>query len=323
MTSMNVMITGASGFLGGTISRTIKAQCERLVVCVRPDDRAAKTYSDRRCSFRLPDQRFARVVAEEKPEWLIHCAGSASVRASFADPDADRRGNVDVTEFVFRTLARHSPATRVINLSSAAVYGQPASLPITLETPANPVSPYGIHKRECEWIAQQYGDQNGIQSINLRIFSSYGPGLQKQVLWDIYNKAMAGPTVSLFGDGTETRDFIYSRDVALLVTRLINHPRSADAPITRCLNLASGKSVQIRELASLFLEKIGSRAELRFTGEHAVGDPRHWAVDTTPLAEFGFHPPPTSLNQGLAIYARWIRSLTGNADADRILAAAG
>ena len=322
MTPMSVMVTGASGFLGGTIARVVRARCKRLIVCAKPGDFDAQRISDRRLCFRLPDQRFASVVAQEKPTWLIHCAGSASVRASFADPAGDRRATVGVTEFIYRTLAKHSPKTRVINLSSAAVYGQPASLPITLDTPAIPISPYGVHKRECELISERFGDREGIETVNLRIFSSYGPGLRKQVLWDIYKKAMAGQTVSLFGDGTETRDFIFSRDVATFVNQMMHRPESAERPKTLYVNLASGRSVQIRDLATLFLRQIGSDAELCFSNEHAVGDPRHWAVDASPLDEFGFAPAPTSLSEGLSIYARWIRSLTGNADADRILAAA-
>jgi UDP-glucose 4-epimerase len=322
MAPQTVLVTGASGFLGGTISRAVKAHCDRLVVCAHRDDLAAKIYSDRRACYRLPDPRLIDLIAQERPSWLIHCAGSASVRASIADPKADRRANVGVTEFLFATLARNSPQTRVINLSSAAVYGQPKALPISLETVPAPVSPYGIHKRECEQIAERYGSQYGIATANLRIFSSYGPGLRKQVLWDIYKKSLAGHTISLFGDGTETRDFIFSRDIASVVVRIIREEDFAAGGVTRYLNLASGRSVQIGDLASQFLETMGIRAKLRFTGESAAGDPKHWSVDAAPLAEYGLETP-TPLDEGLSIYTRWIRSLKGNADADRTLAAAG
>ncbi|OYP37524.1 NAD-dependent epimerase/dehydratase family protein [Rhodopirellula sp. MGV] len=322
MAPKSVLVTGASGFLGATIGRVLRPHCDRLIYLTGSENPTSASLSDRQCAFRLPDQRLASVLATEQPTWVIHCAGSASVRLSVEDPKADFRNNVLVTESLYDAIAKHSPNTNVVNLSSAAVYGQPARLPITLSTPVSPVSPYGKHKRQCELLTEQYRSRFGIHTVNLRIFSSYGPGLRKQVLWDIFQKAKRGPEVALFGDGTETRDFVFSRDIANLICELVTTPNSQVQHQPGYINVATGKSVEIKTIARLFLKQLGLHRTLRFSGERASGDPPHWSVELPANNAYQLSDT-TRLEDGLAIYATWVRAITESTDADRVLAAAG
>jgi nucleoside-diphosphate-sugar epimerase len=131
-----------------------------------------------------------------------------------------------------------------------------------------------------------------------------------------------GDPITLFGDGTETRDFVFSRDIANLVCKLVHaSPRRIEAQ-PHHINVASGRSVQIKEVARMLLHQLGSQCGLQFSGQRSPGDPSRWSVDLQDQGEFSLtHPTP--LEQGLAIYARWIRSITENNDADRVLATAG
>ena len=92
------------------------------------------------------------MLQEESPHVLVHCAGRASVGISFEDPLADFHGNSVLTYSILDSLRLHAPACRFINLSSAAVYGNPSALPVTEDTAIAPISPYGFHKLQTEFV---------------------------------------------------------------------------------------------------------------------------------------------------------------------------
>ncbi len=217
MLRQTLMVTGAGGFIGRAITESLCRERYRVVACVSPNSTVKFTRGIPVYRMSLPNEHLGDLVARERPRWLIHCAGSASVGASLQDPTQDWKANVGVTSELYGALAKYSPETNVVFMSSAAVYGQPSVLPITEATPVAPISPYGLHKRTCELIGSDYERRFGMKCINLRIFSAYGPGLQKQVLWDIYRKATAASTVLLDGTGQETRDLIHVNDIARLI----------------------------------------------------------------------------------------------------------
>ncbi len=312
------MVTGAGGFLGNAIAQSLVALGHRVIACVSPATALSRTTATRVCRFHFPDSKFNRLVAMEQPAWLIHCAGSASVAASIRDPLQDWQTNVAGTASVYDAFDRYSPETRIVFLSSAAVYGQPQVFPITEETPVAPISPYGEHKLACEQLGIELNNRSGIEVTNLRIFSAYGAGLEKQVLWDMYRKSMQSTTVTLEGDGTETRDLIYVSDIVRVVNRLVR----SEQQVVKLLNVASGKSIDIANLAKQFFHALGIQRELCFTGHRSPGVPARWSIATNLLERLDMLPQIT-LNDGLAKYVDWLRYQEGGSDARRALAAAG
>jgi len=248
----------------------------------------------------------------ETPDYVVHCAGAASVGASIANPSHDHASNVALTRKLYACIAAASPRTRVLFMSSAAVYGQPEQLPINESTQCKPMSPYGLHKLECEEIGLWFRENDGMRITNLRIFSAYGPGLKKQVLWDTYQKSLKGDCVELGGDGTETRDFVYIRDLTNLVTKIVKNSNWNE----NLINVASGETVTIRALAEMFLSELGYRGQLRFSGTIPIGSPRFWTADNSKILGL-------ALEDGLREYVRWIRDAKGTFDSNRILARAG
>lgn len=178
MQNNKIIITGASGFIGKHLWQYFNANEYSVIACTNSDaEEAAPATIIHRTP--LPNPHFATLIEEEKPNYLIHCAGSASVSDSFINPQNDFYRNVVVTEFVLNTLKNHSPSTKMIFLSSAAVYGNPLELPIRVNTPINPISPYGFHKSLCEINCKKYHQLFDIPLTIARIFSVYGPGLKK------------------------------------------------------------------------------------------------------------------------------------------------
>jgi len=300
-----IVVTGAAGFIGRHVAMALRAAGHEVVGSVRSPDGALAEQMPL-WTQSLPNASLANRLEEFQPDWLVHCAGSSHVGRSFENPPADFEQNVSLTHFLYETLARVSPRTHTVLLSSAAVYGQPAELPITEATPAAPLSPYGFHKYLAEVTAQQWHQEAGLSTLILRVFSAYGPGLRKQVLFDIYQKSRAGKVIELAGSGDEQRDFIHISDLVRTISWAIeNRPAGY-----QLLNFASGRSITIRELAERFLSELNWRGTLRFNRVNPPGMPTTWRAAPTRLQALGLLPQ-VGLEEGLSDYANWLLTQEG------------
>ncbi len=305
--SQTVLITGAGGFIGTHLWRFLQDQGYRVQAMVSTPDAPACTLAadgDAILCGRLPEVHLDEVLAE-KPAFCVHLAGGASVPASLADPSQDFHNAVVATEALMAALQRHSPDTRTVFLSSAAVYGNPACLPITEDCRIDPISPYGHHKRMAELTCLKYQRLYGQPVSILRPFSIYGPGLRKQLFWDIFRKWKHDDDVALFGDGQETRDFLHIHDLLAA----IHLSMLAAAFEGEAINVASGQETSIREAATCLLTALeqatGVAKPLRFTGQAKPGDPTRWHVDIAALSALGPFAA-MSLEDGLTDTAQWL-----------------
>lgn len=299
-----VLITGVAGFIGRYVSRYFAQQgWEVIGTDNAPPENAPlanlKTYT----SLQLPDPELQTLVQQHLPQVVIHCAGRASVGLSVADPIADFYGNPALTLEVLNTLRLNAPDCRFIFLSSAAVYGNPSSLPVSEDQPPAPLSPYGFHKLQGEQLCQEFCRVYGLPTASVRIFSAYGPGLRRQVMWDICHKITTGEPIRLQGTGQESRDFVHALDIAraLLIV-------AQAAPMQgEVYNLATGREVTIGELARLLLMALECDRPLSFDGMVPVGNPLNWQADLRKLQGLGF-VPQVPLEQGVKIFANWCRA---------------
>lgn len=248
----------------------------------------------------LPSPAFAELLLRTQPAALIHCAGRASVAHSLTDPAADFRDGTVLTFEVLEALRRHAPRCRFVLLSSAAVYGNPRTLPVTEEHPCAPLSPYGYHKRQGELLCEEFARLFAVPATAVRIFSAYGPGLRRQVVWDICRQALTQPELRLRGTGGESRDFIHAADVARALRCVVQN-----APCTgEIYNLASGIETTIAELADRILRQLGRDIPAYFDRAQTPGDPLHWRADIARLRALG-DEPRVPLERGLESFATW------------------
>ena len=278
---MTTLVTGHRGFLGGYIARRLREQGEHVVGAGRPD-------------VELPSQQFGELLARSRAGLVVHCAGPASVPRSIEDPSGDRQGSVEV----LRTLLPQLGSTRLLLVSSAAVYGDPDWLPVSEDAPLAPVSPYGVHRAEAEKLALQ----SGVPVVIARVFSAYGERLRRQVLWDIARRTLAGGPVQLSGTGEETRDFVHARDVAAAIGAIAGRAAFEG----EIVNIGTGVETPIVRLAELITTELGG-GDVRFTGAVRPGDPARWRADISRLRALGFEPA-TSIEDGVRAYARWVRA---------------
>jgi UDP-glucose 4-epimerase len=301
-----VFITGVAGFLGSHMARHFSSlgwkihgtdACDAEAV----SDLGLTTFH----SARLPDGRLGEWIGSAQVDLLVHCAGRASVPLSMTNPTEDFEGNTRVVQDLLESCRAIGFSGGVLLMSSAAVYGNPDAMPVGEDAKVRPVSAYGYHKRQAELLFEEYARIFGLKTGVLRIFSAYGAGLRRQVLWDLSEKILSGsgPLV-LQGTGAETRDFIHASDVARAAA-LIAERGAMEGEV---YNVASGEEMPIRRLAALLCESLGVERELKDSGRLPDGVPARWLADISRLRALGFEPS-VSFPDGVAEFAAWARTL--------------
>jgi dTDP-glucose 4,6-dehydratase/UDP-glucose 4-epimerase len=248
---------------------------------------------------------FNTIFKSHRFDWCINCSGAASVPASLNNPARDFELN---SHNVFRLLSaikEYSPSCRFLNLSSAAVYGNPDSLPVSETSHCQPVSPYGYHKQYSEMICEEFFRFFNVPTCSLRIFSAYGEGLQKQLFWDLHKKTLSNESIVLFGTGEETRDFIYIKDLVRLI-EIVCEKGSFEGD---ALNAANGQEISIAEAVETFYQFYPKKIDCFFGGNIRQGDPSKWVADITKINEMGFSPQ-YSLKEGLFHYFQWVQKFS-------------
>ena len=298
------LITGAAGFLGRFVSRHFAERgWMTLGIDNTPPENAPLANLSAYYQLHLPDKKLISILRENQPDTCIHCAGRSSVAWSFSDPASDFLSNAVLPLEILEACRIHAPGCRFINISSAAVYGNPEVLPVSEDAKPAPISPYGFHKLQSEQICKEYHQVFGIPTASVRIFSAYGPGLRRQVLWDICQKALSSKRVLLQGTGRESRDFIHAHDIARALM-VVSESALMEGEV---YNLASGQETTISRLASILLSVLQYDGDIAYDGQIPVGVPVNWKADITRLSTLGFEPS-ILLKQGAEAFALWCRS---------------
>jgi UDP-glucose 4-epimerase len=298
---MKLLVTGAGGFIGQAVVDHFRSIDWLVYGVSRTIDGLPQQPHTTWYPMTLPDNGFVRMLRESRPDLLVHAASSAIVRQSVDGPLEDFERSVRVWAHVLEAVRCSGISCRVILLSSAAVYGDPISLPIDETQPIRPVSPYGYHKKICEEIAEYYARLYDVAVCSLRIFSAYGPRLRRQVIWDICHKALTGNSIELMGTGDESRDFIYVSDVARAIADIAERGDFRAG----VYNVASGVSTTIRDVAEKIVQALGTNNAIHFNGDRRAGDPLYWQASVSKLASLGW-VCQVPLNEGLAAYVQWV-----------------
>lgn len=295
---MNILIVGCNGFIGTKLFTYFSGRKYNVTGCA-----IQKINAD---TFLLNADlsNLSEVFEVGNFDVCINASGSSTVNFSMLHEAKDYELNVLNVEKILEAIKLHQPDCKFINLSSAAVYGNPATLPIKETAATFPISPYGKHKLVSEQLLKKYAQQHKLNTLSLRVFSVYGNGLKKQLFWDIYQKTLQGSSIQLYGSGNETRDFIHSDDLMQAIELLMLNATFDGRPI----NVGSGNETTIRHAAQLMLNNLLPGYEIKFTGVQNNADPQHWKADITELNALGFIPE-TTLELGLKKYATWLSEL--------------
>lgn len=301
----NVLVTGVAGFIGRHVACLFSSQGYEVIGIdvLSPEDVSLRSLNlDKYFQLQLPDAKLGEILEHYEIEACIHCAGRASIAESVSNPASDFYSGVPTTFEILNELRLHKPRCIFVFLSSAAIYGNPASLPVSETAAVNPISPYGFHKLQCELLCKEFSRVYGLRTASLRIFSAYGPGLRRQVVWDIFQKAQTNPVLSLQGTGNESRDFVHAEDISDAIMIVIKNGLF-DGEV---YNVATGREVKISELAEIILASSGITKKIEFDGIVPIGVPQNWRADISKLQGLGFSPS-IALEKGIADFVDWCR----------------
>lgn len=212
------------------------------------------------------------------PGVVYHLAGGASVGASLAAPREDFSRTVEATAELVEWIRTRAPEVPVVAVSSAAVYGDAWTTPIPVSAAPSPHSPYGAHKAAMESLLVGHARSFGLQVAIVRLFSVYGPGLEKQLIWDLCCRlAVGGDTLRLGGSGAEQRDFLYIDDAVSMIEAAASAATSEPA----VFNGGTGHACTVRELAETLISLWPAGVALQFDGIRRPGDPWNLVADLT------------------------------------------
>ncbi len=295
---MVTLVTGGAGFIGSNLVEALK---EAVVV----DDfsTAGKLSSDfvKSSGARVfkGDINDAKLLKEALAgvDTVYHQAAVASVPRSIKDPLTTNRANVSGTLSLLVACV-DAGVKNVVFASSSSVYGDTPTLPKVETMQPNPKSPYAVSKLAGEHYIRVFGELYGLKAASLRYFNVFGPRQNPEseyaaVVPRFTKAAFANEPLTIFGDGSQTRDFTYVKDVV--------EANKKAAGKSGIFNIAGGKQVTIKSLAERIIELTGSKSDIKYLPERA-GDIKHSLADIS-LAKKGLGwAPKYTLEQGLKEY---------------------
>jgi len=275
----NILVTGGAGFIGShVVDRLMDEGCKVTVL----DNLSAGAMENIRqqmgkesFNFIKGDVRDEAAVREavRGVDAVIHLAALISVEESVKQPLTYRQVNVAGTVNLLKA-AVGGGVRRFIYVSSTAVYGEPEALPLREEYSTHPLSPYAESKLAGEQYCQAYHNNHDLSTAVLRLFNVYGPrqrqGSYGGVITRFVNSGLGGKALTIYGDGEQTRDFIYVGDV---VEAIIHAVECEDAE-GETLNICTGKPTSINQLALDVKTLLGKNLETRYA-QARVGDIKH------------------------------------------------
>lgn len=298
---MKILVIGSKGFIGTNLSITFRETYSYEVFeCDVSVDYDKKNYY----LIDATNADYHRLFELYKFDICINCSGAASVGDSLVNPLRDFTLNTYNVFKILDAIRLYQPKCRLINLSSAAIYGNPQELPIVENANSHPISPYGLHKLQAEMILKEFYTHYGVGNCSLRIFSAYGSGLRKQLFWDIFQKAKLAAQIELYGTGEESREFIHVKDIAAAIHCCIENAAFEGEAI----NVANGNETTISQAVQTFLSFFPKHKQVSFNGQVKVGDPLYWKADVSALKNMGYMPA-VNLPSGLQNYFKWVSHL--------------
>ncbi len=316
---MRYFVTGAAGFIGSTLVDRLLAEGHNVVGIDNLSGGVAANLEQAHRRNRLGPGRFtllttdlqapelASIVAGTNPDAVFHLAAQVDLRASVSDPQFDARSNVLGTINVLEASRRAGVQRFVYAASGGSRYGAPSRLPVDETAQVHPLSPYAAAKVAGEMYVHAYAGMYGIAPICLGLANVYGPRQNPHgeagVIAVFGSRMISGRPVTVYGDGTATRDYVYVDDVADAFVR------AGQAPLTTVgtYNIGTGRQATVAEVHRLIAAVLDG-ASMPCYAAARTGELDAIALDATKAErELGWKPA-VDLVEGIQRTMQWLRA---------------
>jgi UDP-glucose 4-epimerase len=310
---MRTLVTGGSGFIGSAVVDRLAGAGHQVTVLDDLSTGRRENLADALASGRvelaeadLAGPELAGVVAEARPEVVYHLAAQIDVRRSVSDPLHDARVNVLGTIALAKAALEAGCRRLVFASSGGTVYGEPdpPDLPIDERYPPRVTNPYGVSKRSAEDYLASFAELHGLEPVSLRLGNVYGPRQDPHgeagVVAIFCDRLLADEPVTIFGDGRQTRDYVFVEDVVDAFVAGGGHP---DAPGAR-VNIGTGVETSVLELYDALRAVAGFGGEPEFAPARP-GELGRIALDCAEAARVLDWTPKADLADGLARTWAW------------------
>ncbi len=311
---MHALVTGGAGFIGSTLVDRLLAEGHRVDVVDDLSTGSLSNLADARAtpghdlSFHRLDVRddaIVELMAHRRPEVVFHLAAQADVRVSVSRPTFDAEVNIVGTLNVLEGARQAATSKVVFAASGGTLYGEPDELPVRESAPQRPLSPYGVSKKAAGDYLAAYRELHGIEFTALALANVYGPRQDPHgeagVVAIFAGRLLAGEQCSIFGDGNQTRDFVYVDDV---VDAFARATVKGDGLL---VNAGTGSEVSVNSLYHVMAELAGATVPPHYAPPRP-GELARSALDPGRAAlQLGWHPW-TSLEEGTGRVLRWFRA---------------
>jgi UDP-glucuronate 4-epimerase len=318
-----ILVTGAAGFIGSHLVQALVDQGDDVVGIDNFDPFYPREMKERNLA-EVGQGRFdfheldlldvARLRSLLTPETIIvHLAAKAGVRPSLADPVGYARVNVTGTAAVAEA-ARQAGVSRLVFGSSSSVYGDSTPVPFREDAVAvAPVSPYAATKRAGELLLEAIAPIYRLRVASLRFFTVYGPRQRPDLAIHAFTRKMVeGRPLTIFGDGTQARDYTYCDDIIAGVLSAIEW--SATAPFkVETFNLGGSRPIPTEAMVTEIAQVLGVRPEIEWAPMQP-GDVQRTAADITKAHAVLGYQPQTSFPEGVRRFVHWFREAYVRAD---------
>lgn len=305
-----ILVTGGAGFIGSNLIRNLLLAGDYHVVCLDNFDPYYPRWQ-KEMNIRpfLKEKRFrliegdicslrdlARVGAVDT---IVHLAAKAGVRNSFQQPFLYDKVNVEGTRQLLE-FAREQNVRQFVYSSSSSIYGE-SSIPWKENGRIGPLNPYAMSKFSAETLGELYSHMYGIRFLALRFFTVYGPSQRPdQAIHNFVDLAMQGRPVTVFGDGSSSRDYTYVSDIVAGIRSAMTY-KGSDFEI---INLGNNNQVSLHELIDLIGSVCRLKVQVEYSGKQR-GDATHTCSDIQKAQSLLNYRPTIDLKEGLQSFFNW------------------
>lgn len=311
---MKILITGGAGFIGSHLAERLLAEGKRIVVVDNFDDFYDRSIKIKNIKNQLKSPNYTlieadirsrrgmeRIFSKHRPDQVVHLAAKAGVRPSLKRPDQYVSVNVKGTENLLHASVKYG-VRHFAFASSSSVYGTNTKVPFAETDPIlQPASPYGATKAAGEALCNSYSHCFGLPIAALRFFTVYGPRQRPDLaIHHFVSKIVSGEPITLFGDGTSSRDYTYIDDIVTGICGAMNYMGDG----YEIFNLGNSTPIPLTEMVKTIEDVLDKKAIIKWKPMQTGDVPQTWA-DLEKSGKLLGYSPQTDFRPGVERFVKW------------------